>query len=193
MLDLRFVRENIAAVQQAATAKGEKVSLDEFVTLDEKRRNLLREVEQLKYQRNTVSREIGLRKKKGEDAAVLIFVYTFHLLSQWKRGEPFFTSGRYAGSNPYFKLLRLSHIFIHFDILLLIGSGIIKVIKNLPAVELAYPILVTTTTLHNLATVLLLVSFTVFFSARYLYNKKGPTAAGTEKAEKLLQPEGRGQ
>lgn len=69
MLDLRFVRENITAVQQAAAAKGEKVSLDEFITLDERRRTLLQEVEQLKHKRNTVSREIGLRKQKGEDTA----------------------------------------------------------------------------------------------------------------------------
>ena len=69
MLDLRFVRENIAVVQDGATAKGEKVSLEEFIKLDESRRTLLQEVEQLKHKRNTVSREIGLRKKKGEDAA----------------------------------------------------------------------------------------------------------------------------
>lgn len=68
MLDLRFVRENIDLVQQGSAAKGEKVSLEEFTALDKRRRVLLQEVEQLKHQRNTVSREIGLRKKKGEDA-----------------------------------------------------------------------------------------------------------------------------
>ena len=72
MLDLRFVRENIAVVEAAAAAKGEKVSLDEFTTLDGQRRSLLQEVEQLKHQRNTVSREIGLRKKKGEDGAAMM-------------------------------------------------------------------------------------------------------------------------
>lgn len=72
MLDLKFVRDNIAVVEQAAAAKGEKVALGDFVTLDNRRRVLLQEVEKLKNRRNTVSREIGLLKQKGEDAAAIM-------------------------------------------------------------------------------------------------------------------------
>ncbi|RJX23504.1 MAG: serine--tRNA ligase [Dethiobacter sp.] len=68
MLDLRFVRENTEAVRQAINAKGEKAALEEFLQLDMRRRDLLQEVEALKYQRNTVSREVGRLKKEGLDA-----------------------------------------------------------------------------------------------------------------------------
>ena len=68
MLDLRFVRDNMDAVRQGAAAKGEHVSLERFVTLDNRRRELLKDVERLKSRRNTVSREIGHSKQKGDTA-----------------------------------------------------------------------------------------------------------------------------
>ena len=72
MLDLRFVRENIEVVQDAIYAKGEKADLEEFSRLDKTRRDLLQEVEALKYQRNTVSKEVGRLKKDGQDAGALV-------------------------------------------------------------------------------------------------------------------------
>ncbi len=72
MLDLKFVREHLAAVEEAAVAKGEKVDLGDFIALDNGRRALLQEVEKLKNRRNTVSREIGLLRQKGADAAALM-------------------------------------------------------------------------------------------------------------------------
>ncbi len=72
MLDIRFVRENPDRVREALEAKGEEAPLDEFLEKDERRRELLREVEQLKHQRNTVSKEVGRIKKEGGDAAELV-------------------------------------------------------------------------------------------------------------------------
>ncbi|MDO9536211.1 MAG: serine--tRNA ligase [Bacillota bacterium] len=72
MLDLRFVRENIEVVQDAINAKGEKADLEEFSRLDKTRRDLLQEVEALKHQRNTVSKEVGRLKKDGQDADTLV-------------------------------------------------------------------------------------------------------------------------
>ncbi len=69
MLDLKFIRENPDLVKQAVQNKGEKADVDRLLELDEKRRELLREVEALKHKRNVVSKEIGLLKKKGEDAS----------------------------------------------------------------------------------------------------------------------------
>ncbi len=114
-------------------------------------------------------------------AVVLIFLYTFQLFSSHRRGEPVFTEPpkRSAGNFRFVTLLRLSRTFIHLNLILLIGSGIIKVIKNLPTVTLSYPLLVTVTALHNLATVLLLVSFAAYFLARFLQNKKAPAATRT--------------
>lgn len=72
MLDLKFVRQNLDAVRQMATNRGLTLDLDRFIGLDETRRQILGEVEELKARRNQVSAEIGRRKKAGQDAADLI-------------------------------------------------------------------------------------------------------------------------
>lgn len=72
MLDIKFVRENPQIVQEAMKKRGSEVSLDDFLALDEDRRKKLSEVEQLKNQRNTVSKEIGQLKREGKDAQELV-------------------------------------------------------------------------------------------------------------------------
>ena len=68
MLDLRRIREHEADIRRALELKNAThVDLDGILALDRERRRLLTEVEQGKSQRNTVSKEIGIRKKKGED------------------------------------------------------------------------------------------------------------------------------
>lgn len=111
-------------------------------------------------------------------AVVLIFVYTYELVMRWKG-----SGGLFAGQTgptakgelqqPSARLLSISRVFVHLNLLILIVTGMIKVIKNLPAVDLAYGLLLSTTLLHNLATVLLLVSFVVYFLARKRKNTPG--------------------
>ncbi len=72
MLDIRFVRQNTERVREAVEAKGETAPLDDFLGLDGKRRELLQDVESLKHERNTASKEIGRLKKEGSDAADLM-------------------------------------------------------------------------------------------------------------------------
>lgn len=72
MFDLKFIRENFERIEKAVAAKGEKVDLSRFKPLDEERRRLLAEVEQLKAYRNRVSEEIGAIKKQGGDATAKI-------------------------------------------------------------------------------------------------------------------------
>ncbi|MDA0990048.1 MAG: serine--tRNA ligase [Verrucomicrobia bacterium] len=68
MLDIKFIRENPDAVRtRLATKKGDPAVVDTLLALDAGRRDGLTEVEGLKNQRNTVSKEIGALKKKGED------------------------------------------------------------------------------------------------------------------------------
>jgi seryl-tRNA synthetase len=52
MLDLKFVRDNLDVVRKALQDKGETAAVDRFSELDTRRRDLLREVEQLKNKRN---------------------------------------------------------------------------------------------------------------------------------------------
>lgn len=72
MLDIKFVRENPALVEEAISKRGATFKLDEFLNLDENRRKTLVEVEKFKNQRNVVSKEIGLLKKEGKNADELV-------------------------------------------------------------------------------------------------------------------------
>ncbi|MFN3307332.1 MAG: serine--tRNA ligase [Candidatus Kapaibacteriota bacterium] len=72
MLDLKFIRENINLVQKNIEAKGESSSLEKILELDERRREIIAEVERLKHLRNVVSNEIALLKKEKKDADLKI-------------------------------------------------------------------------------------------------------------------------
>ncbi|MFN8176682.1 MAG: serine--tRNA ligase [bacterium] len=71
MLDIRLIREETERVRAGCEAKGIPVDLDAILALDESRRRLLRETEELQRERNVRSKEIGARKKAGEDVAAL--------------------------------------------------------------------------------------------------------------------------
>lgn len=72
MLDAKFIRANVEQVQQGIANKGEKASLDQFLALDSRRRDILVEVEQLKNRRNLASQEVARLKKTQADATALI-------------------------------------------------------------------------------------------------------------------------
>jgi seryl-tRNA synthetase len=72
MLDLKYVRGNTAIVEEALMKRGSPVSLDNFLDLDEQRRDMLFVVEQMKGRRNQVSEEIGRLKKAGTDAEAMV-------------------------------------------------------------------------------------------------------------------------
>ncbi|HEB76498.1 MAG TPA: serine--tRNA ligase [Nitrospirae bacterium] len=72
MLDARFVRENVQVVRDALRRRGYEIELGGFVSLEEQRRAIIREVENLRNRRNVVSDEIGRLKKGGGDASGLI-------------------------------------------------------------------------------------------------------------------------
>ena len=52
--------------------RGMDLDLAPFLSLDARRRDILQEVESLRNERNTVSKQVGERKKRKEDAAELI-------------------------------------------------------------------------------------------------------------------------
>ena len=68
MLDIKFIRENIDFVTERLSTRGGQVDLTAFKQLDEQRRDILLEVEQMKAQRNAESAEIGKLRKQGLDA-----------------------------------------------------------------------------------------------------------------------------
>lgn len=72
MLDARFVRENIDIVKRSLENRNNRLSLDEFLNFEEKRRALLRQSEELRNKRNIVSEEIGKLRIQKQDASSLI-------------------------------------------------------------------------------------------------------------------------
>jgi len=72
MLDMKFVRDNVDLLRRKMLERSQDIDFSRFVVLDQRRRDILREVEALRNERNTVSKEIGRLKKNKEDASALI-------------------------------------------------------------------------------------------------------------------------
>jgi seryl-tRNA synthetase len=74
MLGIRRLRDGRDGVVEALARRGLEVSdvVDRLLELDERRRQALTDVNDLKAQRNAVSKEVGRRKREGEDADELI-------------------------------------------------------------------------------------------------------------------------
>jgi len=68
MLDLKFIRDNADLVKEAMKNRNSTCDIDRILALDNDRRICLNEVENLKHERNVVSKEIGILKGKGEHA-----------------------------------------------------------------------------------------------------------------------------
>lgn len=68
MLDIKWVRENPQAVIDGAAKKNVQVDIDQILSLDQQRRELITETENLKKQRNELSAQVGKLLKAGEDA-----------------------------------------------------------------------------------------------------------------------------
>lgn len=72
MLDIKFIRDNPDLVRTKMAERGQRVDFDRFLELDASRRSMLQEVENLRGERNRVSKEIGQKKARKEDASTLI-------------------------------------------------------------------------------------------------------------------------
>ena len=71
MLDLNFVRTNLAVVEEKLRQRGMNPAevLGDFQAIDRERRQAITEVETLKAQRNQASEEIAKLKQAGQDAS----------------------------------------------------------------------------------------------------------------------------
>lgn len=73
MLDRRELRNNFAEIKAKLQKRGEDLSeLDNFGKLDERRRAIINEVEQLKAERNETSKKISELKREKKDASEII-------------------------------------------------------------------------------------------------------------------------
>jgi seryl-tRNA synthetase len=72
MLDIRFLRENVEVVKEALRKRNYPLSLSDLLSLEDQRRTLLKDVEELRSRRNTVSEQIGSLKREKKDATTLL-------------------------------------------------------------------------------------------------------------------------
>jgi seryl-tRNA synthetase len=72
MLDMKFLREDLSRVKERLATRGIEIAWDEFVYLDQQRRDALARIEKLKERKNRLSGEIGKVKKSGGDATALM-------------------------------------------------------------------------------------------------------------------------
>lgn len=73
MLDIKRVRDNFEEVKKILLTRNEDLgNIDEFETLDSKRRELIAKAEELKAERNKVSEQIAVMKRNKENADELI-------------------------------------------------------------------------------------------------------------------------
>jgi seryl-tRNA synthetase len=75
MLDIRFIRGNADLIRSSLERRRDRAKLAEFeelLTLDDRIRTLQREIQDLRTQRNRLSREVGNLKKSGEDDSKVV-------------------------------------------------------------------------------------------------------------------------
>lgn len=68
MLEIKFVRQNLLIVQKALSDRGKTADLEILSQCDVRRKTVLLELEDLRCRRNTVSEQIAVMKKSGENA-----------------------------------------------------------------------------------------------------------------------------
>jgi seryl-tRNA synthetase len=68
MLDIQLLRNNLDAVAERLATRGKAFDFSEFQTLEAERKTLQSKTQELQAQRNTLSKQIGMLKSKGEDA-----------------------------------------------------------------------------------------------------------------------------
>jgi len=72
MLAMKFIRDQLDRVRQSLADRGSDVDLEAILALDDRRRELLQELEALRNRRNEASKEVGRVKKTGGDASPLL-------------------------------------------------------------------------------------------------------------------------
>lgn len=67
MLDIKFIRENLELVKEAAKNKNREVDLDKLLVVDDRRRKLIGEVEKLRGERNKLAQHITDNRQQITD------------------------------------------------------------------------------------------------------------------------------
>ena len=116
-------------------------------------------------------------------ASILIFIIFYHIFVHSikkefdimpKKGDvkqsyliikAMLTKGKEPDSDKYLAEQRLAYLFIGGNVLLLIFTGILKMIKNVPGTNFPYEVIFWITMIHNIATVLLILGIIAHLAA----------------------------
>ncbi|MBM7854587.1 formate dehydrogenase gamma subunit [Desulfohalotomaculum tongense] len=128
-------------------------------------------------------------------AGVLIFAVAYHIVYHiirkefdiWPRKGDFkesyliikamLTKGEEPESDKYLAEQRLAYAYIGVMLIVIIISGIIKVLKNLPSISLEMDTLIWVSTVHNAATILLILGI-VGHLAAFVFKANRPLLPG---------------
>jgi len=72
MLDINLLRNQLDTVAARLATRGKAYDLSPFVALEAERKTLQTRTQELQSQRNTLSKQIGIMKGKGEDASAVM-------------------------------------------------------------------------------------------------------------------------
>ena len=72
MLDLKFIRNHMDVIKEMLRNRRYDLDISVFESIDQKRRDILPALENLRHQRNKVSEQIAAMKRRAEDASGLI-------------------------------------------------------------------------------------------------------------------------
>ncbi|KGK88240.1 membrane protein [Desulfosporosinus sp. HMP52] len=125
----------------------------------------------------------------------LIFIAAFHIVYAFARREfdifprkgdlkesyqiikAMLTKGQEPASDKYLAEQRVAYLFIGFSLLLLIATGLIKTLKNVPGVDLSHSLLYWNTALHNIGTGLIVFGI-IGHLAAFLLKENRPLIPG---------------
>jgi seryl-tRNA synthetase len=72
MLDIKLIRKDPAAIEAKLKTKDSSVDLSVILTMDERIREIKGQVEEMKSARNALSKEIGEKKRTGQDVSSIM-------------------------------------------------------------------------------------------------------------------------
>jgi len=72
MIDIHLLRKDIHAVSERLAHRKFKLDIDAFNALESERKSIQARTEELQAQRNSLSKQIGILKSKGEDASAVM-------------------------------------------------------------------------------------------------------------------------
>lgn len=67
MLDIKLIRENPEKINELLKRRNPELSIDEVIKIDEERRKIQTQADELRAKRKSESQKIGMMKKNGEN------------------------------------------------------------------------------------------------------------------------------